>query len=163
MQHLITEIQSLGVIVPEEIIGRRGGAGPAEGRAFLLNGLPVSVPIAAAYVSNSPFSLKKTEYSEYDLLKNGKSVSPVQIVPEPEYYAETTDDGISYRQIALLHGKDCLATTVLQHCVHWKNSQKCSFCATENSLSSNQTIAKKSPAQLKGLAMHFSFSTTITE
>ncbi len=152
MQHLITEIQSLGVIVPKEIIGRRGGAGPAEGRAFLLNGLPVSVPIAADYVSNSPFSLRKTAFSEYDLLKNGQSVSIVKVVPEPEYYGKTTDDGIPYRQIALLHGKDCLATTVLQHCVHWKNSKKCSFCATENSLSNKQTIAKKTPAQLAKVA-----------
>ncbi len=63
MRHLITEIQSQGVQVPEEIIGRKGGAGPAEGRAFLINGLPVSVPIAADYVSKSPYSLKPMKLS----------------------------------------------------------------------------------------------------
>jgi len=152
MRSLITEIQSLGVHVSEKIVGRKGGAGPAEGRAFLINGLPFSVPIAADYVSSSPFSLKETESSEYDLLKNGKFVSMVGIVPEPKYYRKTTDDGIPYRQIALLHGKDCLATTVLQKCVHWRNSKKCSFCATETSLSDKQTIAQKSPVQLAQVA-----------
>ncbi len=147
MRHLITEIQSLGIKVHENIIGRKGGAGPAEGRAFIVNGVPVSVPIAASYVSNSPFSLQETA-SEYTLLKNGKPVSAIKVVPEPKFYNKFTDDGISYRQIALLHGSDCLATTVLQKCVHWKHSQKCRFCATEASLSNKQTIAKKTPEQL---------------
>jgi radical SAM protein (TIGR04043 family)/putative N-acetyltransferase (TIGR04045 family) len=147
MHHLITEIQSLGIKVQKNIIGRKGGAGPAEGRAFIINNVPVSVPIAASYVSNSPFSLEETK-SEYHLLKNGKNVSAIKVVPEPKFYSRFTEDGISYRQIALLHGKDCLATTVLQKCVHWKHSQKCSFCATEASLSNRQTIAKKTPDQL---------------
>jgi len=151
MHHLITEIQCQGIHVHEEIIGRNGGAGPAEGRAFLVNGIPVSVPIAAGYVSRSPFSLKETD-SGYYLLKNHKPTSAIKIVPEPKFYSKSTDDGIPYRQIALLHGKDCLATTVLQRCVHWKNSEKCSFCATESSLTSGQTIAKKKPIQLAQVA-----------
>ncbi|MBT6339059.1 MAG: radical SAM protein, partial [Desulfobacula sp.] len=110
MHHLITEIQSLGIKVQKNIIGRKGGAGPAEGRAFIINNVPVSVPIAASYVSNSPFSLEETK-SGYNLLKTGKPVSTIQVVPEPKFYSKTTKDGISYRQIALLHGKDCLATT----------------------------------------------------
>jgi len=152
MRHLITEIQSLGIQVPNEMVGRKGGAGPAEGRAFLINGIPVSVPIAADYVLTSPFSLKQTQDSGYDLLKNNRSVSPIEVVPEPRFYGKTTDDGIPYKKIALLHGKDCLATTVLQRCVHWKNSKKCSFCATQASLSNKQTIAKKTPGQLAEVA-----------
>ena len=151
MHHLITEIQSLGIHVHTKITGRKGGAGPAEGRAFLVNGVPVSVPIAADYVSKSPFTLTETK-SGYCLLKNGRFVSPIEVVPEPRFYSKSTEDGISYRQIALLHGKDCLATTVLQKCVHWKNSQKCSFCATESSLSNSQTIARKTPGQLAQVA-----------
>ncbi len=151
MHHLITEIQSLGIHVHEEITGRKGGAGPAEGRAFIINGVPVSVPIAAGYVSRSPFSLKEVS-NGYSLLKNGKPVSTVQVVPEPNFYNKSTNEGIPYRQIALLHGKDCLATTVLQKCVHWKHSRKCSFCATESSLANKQTIAKKTPEQLAQVA-----------
>ncbi|WP_457553897.1 MSMEG_0568 family radical SAM protein [Desulfobacula sp.] len=151
MHHLITEIQSLGIHVNEDITGRKGGAGPAEGRAFLVNGIPVSVPIAADYVSKSPFSLKET-HSGYSLLKNNISVSTIKVVPEPQFYSKSTPDGIPYRQIALLHGKDCLATTVLQKCVHWKHAKRCRFCATQASLSSKQTIAKKTPSQLAQVA-----------
>lgn len=151
MHHLITEIQSLGIHVHDGISGRKGGAGPAEGRAFIINGVPVSAPIAADYVQHSPFSLKETD-SGYDLLKNNIPVSPIKVVAEPKFYNKSTKDGISYRQIALLHGKDCLATTVLQKCVHWKHSQKCSFCSTESTLSSKQTIAKKTAKQLAQVA-----------
>lgn len=152
MPHLTTEIQSLGIRVPNEMTGRKGGAGPAEGRAFLVNGIPVSVPIAADYVASSPFSLEEAPGSSYLLLKNDKPISSIKVVPEPRFYGKTTKEGIPYKQIALLHGKDCLATTVLQQCVHWKNSKKCSFCATEASLSNKQTIAKKTPSQLAQVA-----------
>ena len=167
MHHLITEIQSLGINVSDSIAGRNGGAGPAEGRAFIINGVPVSVPIAADYVKHSPFTLQKTKSgalqetdfgslheteSGYDLLKDNTFVAPIKVVAEPEFYKKFTEDGISYKQIALLHGKDCLATTVLQKCVHWKHSQRCSFCSTESSLASKQTIAKKTPAQLAQVA-----------
>jgi len=151
MHHLITEIQSLGIHVHKEITGRQGGAGPAEGRAFLVNGIPVSVPISAGYVFDSPFSLEEIDQG-YCLLKNGKPICPVSVVPEPGFYNKSMDDGTSYKQIALLHGKDCLATTVLQRCIHWKHSRKCSFCATESSLANKQTIAKKTPAQLAKVA-----------
>lgn len=133
------------------MMGRKGGAGPAEGRAFLINGIPVSVPLAAGFVSRSPFLLQETE-SGYCLFKKGIPVSAVQVVPEPKFYSQLTHDRIPFRHIALLHGKDCLATTVLQRCVHWKQAQKCRFCATEASLASKQTIAKKTPAQLAQVA-----------
>ncbi len=151
MHHLITEIQSLGVHVDTKITGRKGGAGPAEGRAFIINGVPVRVPFSADYVKKSPFSLRQPDDGLH-LLKNKRPVTSVEVVPEPAFYSKKTDDNIPYRQIALLHGKDCLATTVLQQCVHWKNNRKCRFCATESSLKNKLTIAKKTPVQLATVA-----------
>ena len=151
IRNIITEIQSLGIHVNKNITGRNGGAGPAEGRAFLINGVPVNAPIAAAYVSKSPFTLQKRD-SGYSLLKNDLEVTNVNVVKEPEFYSRSTSEGIPYKKIALLHGKDCLATTVLQRCVHWKHSRKCSFCATEFSLANKGTIAEKTPAQLAEVA-----------
>ena len=119
---LIAELQSAGIRVPDSITGRKGGAGPAEGRAFLLNDLAVHIPIAAAYVANSPFELR-SQREGYVLLKNGTEIGSIGIVPEPQYYHDQTADGIGYRQIALLHGKDCLATTVNQRCSHWQTGQ----------------------------------------
>ena len=152
MRDIITEIQSLGIRVPADVHGRKGGAGPAEGKSFIMGRFPVNAPISAHYVSRSPYSLMATD-TGWLLLKNGQSVSPIVVLPEPAFYSKTTRDGISLRNIALLHGKDCIATTVLQHCVHWKRSQKCSFCATETSIKNNTTVARKTPEQLADVAM----------
>lgn len=152
MKELITEIQSTGIRVPETILGRSGGAGPAEGRAFLIGGVPVNVPISAGYTLNSPFALADEGCGRYMLLKNGRPVVPIAVVPAPRFYGQTDSDAIPYKKIALLHGRDCLATTVLQHCVNWKNDRRCAFCATQISLEKNTTIARKTPGQLAEVA-----------
>ena len=77
---LIAELQSAGIRVPDSITGRKGGAGPAEGRAFLLNDLAVHIPIAAAYVANSPYQLR-SQSKGYVLLKNGPDIGSIGIVP----------------------------------------------------------------------------------
>ncbi|MFH1152373.1 MAG: MSMEG_0568 family radical SAM protein [Pseudomonadota bacterium] len=151
MQHLITEIQSFGIAVPAHIQGRQGGAGPAEGRAFLIDGIAVNAPIAGHYVSRSPFSLRQSG-SAYVLCRDGREIADLDVVPEPAFYSGSTKDGIPYRQIALLHGKDCLASTVLQRCVHWKRSTPCRFCATETSLKNKATLTRKRPDQLAEVA-----------
>ncbi|MCP4348394.1 MAG: MSMEG_0568 family radical SAM protein [Desulfobacterales bacterium] len=151
MNKIITEIQSRGIQVPHTIAGRKGGAGPAEGRAFLIKGIPVNAPISAPYVADSPFTLEETEDS-FLLLKHGKELFPVEVVPDPYFYGLHTEDGTSYRKIALLHGKNCLATTVIQKCVNWKTLQRCGFCGTEISLNNNLTIEKKTPEQLAEVA-----------
>ena len=152
-KELIADLLSAGIRVPDSITGRKGGAGPAEGRAFLLNDLAVNIPIAAPYVADSPFQLR-SHGEEYILLKNGTEIGPIGIVPVPHFYHGQTDDGIGYSQIALLHGKDCLATTVNQRCVHWQTGQNCKFCGTEISLNNGRTIATKSPAQLVEVARY---------
>ena len=160
-KNLIAELQSAGIRVPDSITGRKGGAGPAEGRAFVINDLAVNIPIAAAYVAHSPFQLK-SQGDEYILLKNGTEIGPIGIVPAPHFYRGQTDDGIGYGQIALLHGKDCLATTVYQRCVHWKTGQNCKFCGTEISLNSGKTIATKTPAQLVEVARYAQSRDSVT-
>ena len=152
MKDLITEIQSLGVRVPETIMGRNGGAGPAEGRAFLLDGIPVNAPIRASYTMDSPFSLGAGHGDQYLLLKDDKSVADIRIASAPQFYAKISEHGIPFHKIALLHGKDCLATTVLQRCVNWKTHHRCAFCATQLSLDKGSTIARKTPQQLAEVA-----------
>ena len=151
MQNIIVEIQSLGIRVPSTISGRKGGAGPAEGRAFLLNGIAVNAPIHAPYVPNSPYTLQPLG-DRFLLLKDGKELVPVEVVPEPRFYQFSTEDGVCYKKIALLHGKDCLASTVIQSCSHWETSRRCAFCGTGISLENNRTIARKTPGQLAEVA-----------
>lgn len=153
MKEIITEIQSLGVRVPESVTGRSGGAGPAEGRAFLIEGIPVTVPISGAYTAFSPFSLRETrDEGRYTLLKDAHPVAEMQVVPPPGFYTQSDPEGISFQKIALLHGKDCLATTVRQQCVNWEHGQRCAFCATRISLDKGATILQKTPAQLAQVA-----------
>jgi hypothetical protein len=75
---LIADLLSAGIRVPDSITGRKGGAGPAEGRAFLLNDLAVNIPIAAAYVADSPFQLR-SHGEGYTLLKNGTDMGSIGI------------------------------------------------------------------------------------
>lgn len=151
MQKIINEILCWGVRVPDHITGRKRGAGPAEGRAFLIQGQPVNASISGPHLSSSPYSLKATA-NGFMLLKNDKDVTPVEIVSNPHFYQHQTDDGTACKQIALLHGSDCLASTVLQRCSNWRGSQGCAFCGTELSLKNNATIAKKTPRQLAQVA-----------
>lgn len=163
MRRIVTEIQSLGINVDQDITGRKGGAGPAEGSAFLINGFPVNAPIAGHYVKRSPFRLKSgKDRHSYLLFKNNESLMPVEVVPEPQFYNKSTGDGVNYRKIALLHGKDCLATTVLQRCVHWKRSKACGFCSTETSVNNGHTIARKTPEQLAEVAKYARDSDGVT-
>lgn len=152
LKELITEIQSRGIRVPETIMGRSGGAGPAEGHAFLIGGVPVNVPISADYTADSPFALADEGCGRYMLLKHGQLVASIEVVPAPRFYRQVDSNAIPYKKIALLHGRDCLATTVLQHCVNWKNDERCAFCATQISLEKNTTIARKTPGQLAEVA-----------
>jgi radical SAM protein (TIGR04043 family)/putative N-acetyltransferase (TIGR04045 family) len=153
MKELITEIQSLGIRVSGSITGRCGGAGPAEGRAFVIGATATNAPINAPYTKRSPFVLKNGGNGRLILFKNGEPIAPVSLVPEPHFYNLMGSDGIDYRKIALLHGMDCLATTVLQRCFNWRISRGCAFCGTEISLGAGATIVRKRPSQLAEVAM----------
>ena len=152
LSNLITDLQSFGMRVTKGIAGRKDGAGPAEGRAFILNNIPVNIPISADFVSDSPYQLKRIG-EKYIVLANGKAVSEIGVVPEPDFYRLQTQDYIPYQKIALLHGTNCLATTVLQKCSLWRSDHSCSFCGTELSLKNRRTTEKKTPQQLAEVAM----------
>ncbi len=148
---LITELQSFGLRVQGQLSQRRGGAGPAEGGTFLIEGIPVSLPISSKYVSQSPYILKE-EGGQFLIFKDEKVVCPVNFIERPRFYDHTTEEGIPYPKIALLHGKDCLATSVIQTCTYWHSNERCRFCGIELSHRSGQTIKIKTPAQLSEVA-----------
>ncbi len=71
----------------------------------------------------------------------------------PRFYDLTTADGVPYSKIAVLHGRDVLATTVLQTCIRYQSrTRACQFCAIGQSLAAGRTIERKSPAQLAEVA-----------
>jgi len=147
LAHTITELQSLGLKVAEDSPNRKVGAGPAEGGALLIEGIPAHVPFSSNFVSRSPYALRQLNGESW-LVKDGKFLLPAAIVRRPKFYEFLTDDKLPYSKIALLHGKNCIASTVLQTCAYWNSEKRCRFCGIELSLSAVQTTRTKTPAQL---------------
>ncbi|MEW6442440.1 MAG: MSMEG_0568 family radical SAM protein [bacterium] len=134
---------------------RGGGAGPAEGITLLLEDTPASVPVASRHVQHSPFRLEPDLGSpgRWSLFREEERLElRVSVLPEPGFYQGRTADGIDYRQIALLHGADCLASTVLQTCAYWGTVEGCRFCGIGLSLRRGQTVAVKQARHLAEVA-----------
>jgi radical SAM protein (TIGR04043 family) len=154
---LITELQSQGLKLIEtatEVSGRQGGAGPSDHKAITIDGTTIMVPIYTNTAAKSPYSATiETTTNQATLQLDNTDIAPISFPKKPKFYDLTTADGIPYWKIALLHSHDVLATTVLQTCMRYRNSDTvCQFCAIEKSLEADRTIARKTPAQLAEVA-----------
>jgi radical SAM protein (TIGR04043 family) len=125
-------------------VRRSKGAGPSDDGHLVVDGANATLPI----VADSPYQVRDGAVFRNGL-NLGLSVEPVR---RPKFYDLTTADGVPYQQIALLHGKDVLATTVVQTCIRYDESTRCRFCSIEESLRAGATIAAKTPAQLAEVA-----------
>ena len=148
---VITEIQSFGVRIHQKTLLREGGAGPAEAGSLIIDGKAVNAPVTSPFVSESPYHIEETG-GQTILFKAGKELLSVGLVTTPAFYTSFTEEGIPYTKIALLHGKDCLATSIIQTCLYWKSDQRCRFCGIELSLQNKNTIPTKTPAQIAQVA-----------
>ena len=156
-QLLASELQSLGLRLLDEgqsASSRRGGAGPSDHKAVTLMGVTIMVPIHTRPVRHSPFTADPPDvFGKAMLYRNGQPVAPLQFPPQPKFYGLKTADDIPYWKIAQLHSRNVLATTVLQTCIRYGNSEtKCQFCAIGESLKAGRTIARKTPEQLAEVA-----------
>jgi radical SAM protein (TIGR04043 family) len=89
------------------------------------------------------------------LVADGVIVEDVEIdaVDRPSFYDLTTSDGVAMDKIARLHGRDVLATTVIQTCTRYgPEATRCRFCTVERSLAAGATTAVKTPEQLAEVA-----------
>ena len=125
-------------------VNRNKGAGPSDDGHLVVDGANAAIPLDAG----SPYTVRDGRVHK-GTLDLGLSVEPVR---RPRFYDLETADGVPYRQIALLHGKDVLATTVVQTCIRYAEDQRCRFCAIEESLRAGATAAAKTPAQLAEVA-----------
>jgi radical SAM protein (TIGR04043 family) len=152
----VTELQVRGVVdqaVPGNR-GRRGGAGPSDHRALTIDGATVMVPVYNAVSRDSPYELAAAADGSVALAgSDGGPLAAVEPPPEPRFYGLSTAEGIPYRAIALLHGRDVLATTLLQTCIRFRDrSESCQFCAIEQSLEDGRTVVRKTPDQVAEVA-----------
>jgi len=147
IKHLITDLQSLGVQVPDAHEGRRGGAGPAEGQAIFVEDHCCNVPTRGWYVAASPYRVR-SDREAFMLYRDKTPVCGVRFPGRPLYYDRRTPDGVRFDKIALLHGRDCLASTVHQDCAYWNTPRQCRFCGIGLSLRDGMTVGVKKPADL---------------
>jgi radical SAM protein (TIGR04043 family) len=159
-QQLITELQNYGLKWADsaEIFagatGRRGGAGPSDHKAMTIDGTTVMVPIYTGTAARSPYTVTLDSTSNQAVLRfEDQDITAISFPKTPKFYSLSTADGIPYSQIALLHSRDVLATTVLQTCMRYGDSDTaCQFCAIGQSLEAGRTIARKTPEQLAEVA-----------
>lgn len=129
----------------EAPVRRTGGAGPSDDGHLVLLGLPTTLRVA----SDSPYSVEGDRLFKDGLLLEAE-IAPVT---RPAFYDLTTSDGVAMEQVARLHGKDVLASTVIQTCTRYADeATRCRFCAIERSLEAGVTTAVKTPAQLAEVA-----------
>jgi radical SAM protein (TIGR04043 family) len=156
-ERLINELQSFGVRLVDPKAGvdsRRGGAGPSDHKAMTVDGMTVMVPVHTAPAFESPYLVEKPDISGRSRIsRDGVAIGEVSFPLRPRFYERVTADGIPYSQIAVLHGRDVLATTVLQSCIRYQSRTKtCQFCAIGQSLAAGRTIERKTPGQLAEVA-----------
>ncbi len=145
---LIMDLQALGLRIETELeTTRKGGAGPSDSGMLWVEGVPVTVPPS----TTSPYALLAEDDGQ-GIYRDGLKVASVSGTTRPRFYDLTTANGIPYHQIALLH-LDSLASTVVQACNYWGNSDQCGFCGIGLSLAAGRTIARKTPEMLAEVAV----------
>lgn len=146
------DLQSKGARILDQGEVRRGGAGPSDARAYVIDGHPVMVPALSPSALTSNYAFVQKD-GLWRLERDGRLLCHAKAVPTPRFYGLATADGIPYRKIAMLHGEDCLASTVVQECVRYNSRRtRCRFCAIGASLEHESTIHTKTPEQLAEVA-----------
>lgn len=156
-EQLINELQSYGARLVDPKAGhesRRGGAGPSDHKALTIDGMTVMVPVHTAPAFESPYLVEKPDTGGRSRIsRDGVTLAEVSFPVRPRFYDLSTADGIPYWKIAVLHGRDVLATTVLQTCIRYQSrTRTCQFCAIGQSLAAGRTVERKTPAQLAEVA-----------
>ncbi|RDH76951.1 MSMEG_0568 family radical SAM protein [Mycolicibacterium moriokaense] len=125
-------------------VSRSAGAGPSDDGHLVIEGLNAAIPRNPA----SPFMFDGTRI----LLDGEETGLDVEVIERPEFYDLRTAEGVPYEKLARLHGRNVLATTVVQTCVRYAPDQRCRFCSIEESLRSGATTAVKRPGELAEVA-----------
>ncbi|WGI17840.1 radical SAM protein [Methanonatronarchaeum sp. AMET-Sl] len=144
---LKTELITRGVELPEK--GRTGGAGPTGQYLVLPNG---DIACAPSYWPEGykPNKLEKKD-NKYYIEFNGEELE-LKIRKNPEYYNKTTSKGQPMKKLALMHGKNCLGTTIYQKCRFFDEGKQCKYCAIEETLKDRSTIKEKNIDELTEVA-----------
>ena len=142
LRQLCVELQCRGVRIVVAPTGRSGGAGPAEGHTIVIDGRYLNVPTTSWYVAASPYHIEK-DAGMWRLFHETCFITDIAFAQQPGFYNEVSTSGLPLNQVALLHGSDCLASTVYQDCLYWNTPLQCRFCGIGLSLKKKSTILIK--------------------
>lgn len=162
---LKTELLCKGLYLDENLIphyknqgieidyGRKGGAGPSGGKYFILEDGITLVNVALWNTpEKSDLVLKENKNGYFEVYNRTKEINfgKLKLVQNPLYYSPEfkTSDGIEMKKIALVHGVDCLSSTIYQKCKYWACGEACAFCGIEYSLQNDATILEKNARQM---------------
>jgi len=160
-----------GVHLPSDKSSTRtGGAGPTLGCYFLINNeVVVNAPVRTKNQSSQfhALDLEHLTDNRFRIMGFEEKTVEVTLVETPKFYQLDLADGTPMTHIALVHGVDCLATTIVQHCAYFDAGLECRYCSLPISLQQGNTILRKSPeqflevltqAQKEGCATHLTFT-----
>jgi radical SAM protein (TIGR04043 family) len=139
--HADLAVRGVRVATP---VHRPAGAGPSDDGHLVIDGRNAALPIDP----QSPYEIRDDRL----WLGDTDTGLSLDVVRRPRFYDLRTADGVPYEQIARLHGRDVLATTVVQTCIRYAEAERCRFCTIEESLRAGATVAVKTPAQLAEVA-----------
>ena len=123
---------------------RTAGAGPSDDGHLVIDGLNAAIPRNP----QSPYS-----FDGQKILFDGHETGlDVEVIERPKFYDLVTVEGVPYEKLARLHGRNVLATTVVQTCIRYSPDQRCRFCSIEESLRAGATTAVKRPGELAEVA-----------
>ncbi|GAB4312751.1 MAG: hypothetical protein Kow0069_13580 [Promethearchaeota archaeon] len=151
--------------------GRSGGAGPTGGRYFAIRN--PSYPGRGYSLANVPLIPEPAGYSDLTvdrelergpptsgggtgdwppgdstlvaLARSGVDLAELALLSTPSMHQEELEPGVPFGKVALVHGVDCLATTLDQQCKYWSEGKKCLFCAIQLSWKSGRALKEKPP------------------
>lgn len=125
-------------------LSRTAGAGPSDDGHLIVDGFNAAIPRNP----DSPFV-----FDGHQVLLDGVDTGlDIQVIERPRFYDLVTVEGVPYEKIAKLHGRNVLATTVVQTCIRYTPDRRCRFCSIEESLRSGATTAVKRPSELAEVA-----------
>jgi len=125
-------------------VSRSAGAGPSDDGHLVVDGRNAALPRNP----QSPFA-----FDGQRILFDGHDTGlDVEVIERPRFYDLVTVDGVPFEKLARLHGRNVLATTVVQTCTRYAPEQRCRFCSIEESLHAGATTAVKRPGELAEVA-----------
>jgi radical SAM protein (TIGR04043 family) len=117
---------------------------------MLISDSLANVPVFG-FATNSPLELTESERGHHVI--DGQDEIPVELINSPDFHDQQVSDGTPMKKIALAHGNECLASTIHQRCIRWRNQEQCLFCGIELSADHGTTVERKRPDQLAEVAL----------